>query len=203
MSAFTSFAEYRECIYRQANAGSAHWDLSEFEIDKTERFVSEWLEICSWTETMYPITIRGVDGPWDNYPYIYIEIAVNEKRRTCYYIINPLSEEEGDTALSCWLKISFLFKMSRDLDEEDDAMFAAKCDFCDAWAILQYIHKETRDLDFGALSSAEYPLKPSVDHYDSVNSIMDIATTVWRTGTKMRQIARESNGLFTLILSDK
>jgi hypothetical protein len=122
-------------------------------------------------------------------------------------------EQESDTASACWLKISFLFKMKSFLqsnvnEEEDDNAFAAKCAFCDAWAILQYIHNETRDIDWRSLCLMALPFTPSdiintrdytVGHKRPVDSMMAVATAVWNRGSVARRILRESNGVFTLL----
>lgn len=213
MAAFANFAEYSEALYRQANAALSHWDLSQGEIDHAERFISEWLQLCAQNATMYPIAIRIDGGPYDGFPYVAIEVAVVETRHIChYYLVDPLLEEESETALACWLKISFLFKMKSflqsDAELSDDNAFAAKCAFCDAWAILQYIHSDTCNLDWHSICFAQIPVTPyaiistrdrTAPLPPRVDTVMTVATAVWNKSSVARRIIRESNGVFTLL----
>ena len=200
---FASFAAYREYIHLQANTALSKVQPSDKIADEVECFVSEWLDICGHNETMFPVIVDGWGG--GDGGRFCVQIWAGTGKRPHSYPVRTYFFNE-DNALSCWIKVSFALKMAPVMsDDKTTTITNVKYKFCDEWARLQHVNKETREIDFrsprqilGTIRRSDYIMArdittlsqtrdllwPTVELHD--NMLIE-AMMLWESGTDARR----------------
>ena len=200
---FANFAEYREYIHREANLVMAHRRIPAWVVDRIERFVSEWLELCGQNETMHPIRMKAYHD--EDYVRIFAHADLIKGACPSTYIV-PLYILDLETAISCWIKITFAYKMALPVSNPGQCgvVLQIKQAFCDAWAVLQHQHDETRDIEFRTspigryLVTSDYLIARDVTTRDETRDLLGpmaqafanitpFVTVLWKVGTETRR----------------